>query len=150
MFSPKQDGREEYVYNGKAHRKCITLNTVKLSLCKPWRRNEGTEAKLHSFLTSTLGGGEWSASYPSHFAPPVKNLQYPLNRELSGPLTVWMFLEKKQEKNLHVLVLDIVSEIHFVYFNVSTVHNYEMYLLVVPVLLHWLYMQPVNQHLWMF
>jgi hypothetical protein len=46
-----------------------------------------------------------------------------------------MLLEKKQGKNLHVLVLDIVPEIRFVYFNVSTAHNYEMYLLVVPVLL---------------
>jgi len=30
-----QDGSEEFVYNGKAHRKCITLKKVKLSLCKP-------------------------------------------------------------------------------------------------------------------
>lgn len=36
---------------------------------------------------------------------------------------------------MHVLVLGIVPQICFVYFNVSTVHNYEMYLLVVPVLL---------------
>jgi len=29
----------------------------------------GAEVWLHTFLTSTLHGGHWSASYPGHFSP---------------------------------------------------------------------------------
>jgi hypothetical protein len=29
----------------------------------------GMEVQLHAFLTLVLGGGEWSASHPSHFTP---------------------------------------------------------------------------------
>ena len=38
--------------------------TQKLSLCTP---QSGVEAQLHSFLTSALDGGEWSASRPGRF-----------------------------------------------------------------------------------
>jgi hypothetical protein len=30
---------------------------------------EGVDVYLHSFLTSALGGGEWSASRPGRFTP---------------------------------------------------------------------------------
>jgi hypothetical protein len=39
----------------------------------------GGEVYLHAFLTSALGGGEWSASRPGHFIP-VKR----------APDTLWM------------------------------------------------------------
>jgi hypothetical protein len=29
----------------------------------------GVDVQIHIFLTSTLGGGEWSASRPCHFNP---------------------------------------------------------------------------------
>jgi len=41
--------------------------------------NGGVEVKLHAFLTSTLDGGEWSASCPSCFT----------HREM-GPGTNWI------------------------------------------------------------
>ena len=37
---------------------------VKLSLSTPWGHIVGIEVQLHSFLTSALDGGEWSASPP--------------------------------------------------------------------------------------
>jgi hypothetical protein len=30
---------------------------------------EGVDVQIHIFLTSTLVGGEWSASRPGHFTP---------------------------------------------------------------------------------
>jgi hypothetical protein len=44
----------------------------------------GVEVQLHSFLTSALDGGEWSASRPYRFTP-EKEYRYPLNRRLGGP-----------------------------------------------------------------
>jgi hypothetical protein len=35
----------------------------------PWRRIEGVELYLHTFLTLVLDVGEWSSSRPSHFTP---------------------------------------------------------------------------------
>jgi hypothetical protein len=114
MFWP-QDGSEQSVYNGQAHRKCVTIKKVKLSRCKPWKQTEDTEAQFHSFLTLVLDGGEWSAACPSNFAPseepPVPNEQ-----EAEWTLNpIWMFLEKKQEENLLVLVLDFLPELCFMY-----------------------------------
>jgi len=34
----------------------------------------GVEVSLHAFFTSTLGGGEWSASLLSHSTPGERNL----------------------------------------------------------------------------
>jgi hypothetical protein len=35
-----------------------------------WRGERGVvEVDPHSFLTLTVGGGEWSSSYSGHFAP---------------------------------------------------------------------------------
>jgi len=39
----------------------------------------GVEVQLHSFLTSAIDGGEWSASRSGRFAPNEGAL-YPLNR----------------------------------------------------------------------
>ena len=44
----------------------------------------GVQTKQNSFLTSSLGGGEWSASRPDRFTP-GKELRYPLNRWLAEP-----------------------------------------------------------------
>jgi hypothetical protein len=41
--------------------------------------------KLHSFLTSALGGGEWSVSRQGHFTPVGKSHRYPLHRRRYGP-----------------------------------------------------------------
>jgi hypothetical protein len=41
----------------------------------------GAELQLHEFLTSTLGGREWSVS----FIPRGKSPRYQLNGRLSGP-----------------------------------------------------------------
>jgi hypothetical protein len=40
---------------------------------------------FYSFLTSTLDGGEWSASCPGRALSPGKDPQYPLYRRLGGP-----------------------------------------------------------------
>jgi len=37
----------------------------------------GSGGILHAFLTSALGGGEWSASHPGRFNP-GERLRYPL------------------------------------------------------------------------
>jgi len=56
-----------------------------------WRscpRNEGgggAETWLQLNSTSAQDGGEWSASRPGRFIP-KKELRYPLNRRLDGPL----------------------------------------------------------------
>jgi hypothetical protein len=42
------------------------------------------ELYLHTFLTSAVDGGEWSASRPGHFIPRGKNPRYPLDRMLGG------------------------------------------------------------------
>jgi hypothetical protein len=39
----------------------------------------------YSFLTSALGGGEWSASRPGRALPLGKDSQYQLDRMLGGP-----------------------------------------------------------------
>jgi hypothetical protein len=44
----------------------------------------GVELYLHAFLTSALGGSEWSASRPSRFTP-GKSPWYPSDRRLGGP-----------------------------------------------------------------
>jgi hypothetical protein len=42
------------------------------------------QVQVNSFLTSTLGGGEWSTSRPGHFTS-KKVPRQPLNRRLRGP-----------------------------------------------------------------
>ena len=50
----------------------------KLSLSRPWKYMEGgIEIQLHSFITSSLVGGEWSASFPGRFTPSEKTSMGP-------------------------------------------------------------------------
>jgi hypothetical protein len=42
----------------------------------------GAELQLHSFLNSTLNGGEWSTSLPDRFTLKERD---PLDRRLDGP-----------------------------------------------------------------
>lgn len=42
---------------------------MQFSLHAPWRHKSADEVKLHLFLTSALGGSEWSAIYPGRFNP---------------------------------------------------------------------------------
>jgi hypothetical protein len=58
---------------------------------------ERVEVQIHTFLTSALDGGKWSASHPSHFAL-RKKVPVPLDRRLSGPWS-WSGCDGK-EKNL--------------------------------------------------
>jgi len=44
----------------------------------------GVAVELHTFLTSTPDGSEWSASCPDLFTPGIR-LQYPLVWQLDGP-----------------------------------------------------------------
>jgi len=65
----------------------IKLN---LSLSAPRRHTGGEEVQLHSFLTTTLDGGEWSVSQPDRFTAGKKS-RYLLKKRLgeahrrSGP-----------------------------------------------------------------
>jgi len=54
-----------------------------LFLSMQWRHVGGVEVYIHSFLTTAVGGGEWSTSFPC-CCTPVKEPQYPLNRRLDG------------------------------------------------------------------
>jgi hypothetical protein len=62
---------------------------IKLSLCFNWVSHhesilgEWKYSSTHS-LTSTLDGGEWSASRPGRFTPKGKKPWYPMDRRLSG------------------------------------------------------------------
>jgi len=42
------------------------------------------EVYLHTFFTSALHGGEWSASFPGHFTI-WKEPTHPLDKRLGGP-----------------------------------------------------------------
>ena len=54
------------------------------------------EVQLYSFLTSTLDGGEFSASRPGH-STPRKRAPYPLNRRRVGtPEPVWRFWRRDE------------------------------------------------------
>jgi len=53
---------------------------IKFALHMPWRLIGHVEVELHSFLTSAVYGGEWSASCHDHFtsregAPPLATEQ---------------------------------------------------------------------------
>jgi len=54
------------------------------SFSTPWRRVGWVEVQLHSFLTSALEGGEWSALHlgPCTFG---KAFRFPSNMRLRGP-----------------------------------------------------------------
>jgi hypothetical protein len=60
---------------------------VKLSLwltkCHDMKMYWGVEVKLHVFLTSTLDGGEWSASNSGRFIPEERPARNPLDRRLA-------------------------------------------------------------------
>jgi hypothetical protein len=45
----------------------------------------GVKLQLHAFLTSTLDGGEWSASRRGRFTPQGKSPWCPLDGRLGGP-----------------------------------------------------------------
>jgi hypothetical protein len=72
-------------------------NKVKLSLCSIKHHVKGNGGKAPPFLTSTLDGGEGSASRHSG----VKSPRYPLYRRLSGPQS--LSLHCGVEKNHFVL-----------------------------------------------
>jgi hypothetical protein len=48
----------------------VVKNKVKLSCYMPWRHMGERRYSPYSYLTSALGGGEWSASHPGHALPP--------------------------------------------------------------------------------
>jgi len=48
------------------------------SLSLPWRRMEGKEIYLHSFLTSLLDGGEWLTSRSGQFAAWIRTPDLPI------------------------------------------------------------------------
>ena len=64
--------------------KCLPLtylyNRVTLFLSTSWRHVGGVEVYLHSFLTSAIDGGEWSASHSVRFS------HNPWNRRLGGSI----------------------------------------------------------------
>ena len=53
------------------------------------------KAELHSFLTSSLYGSEWSALYVGHFMPEEIGFRSSLNRGFGGPRTGLDILERK-------------------------------------------------------
>jgi hypothetical protein len=62
--------------------------TVKKQSCPATRHGDAWEERMYSsysFLTSTLDGGEWSASRPGRALPRGKDPRYPLDRRLGGP-----------------------------------------------------------------
>jgi hypothetical protein len=61
------------------------IHKAKQSCYMPWWRLGEEEYSSYSFLTSALGGGEWSASRPGRALPQGKYLWYPLYRRLGGP-----------------------------------------------------------------
>jgi hypothetical protein len=65
----------------------LKVNT-KLSLClikhHVMKTYWGVDVQLHSFITSALGGGEWSASHPGRFTPSERAPRYPLDRRPGG------------------------------------------------------------------
>jgi hypothetical protein len=56
--------------------------------CVHVRNIEGMDVYLHTFLTSVLDGGEWSASHwPLYYWG--KSPWYPMDRRLGGPQMQW-------------------------------------------------------------
>jgi hypothetical protein len=63
---------------------------LKLSYHRPWRRLGGEEYSSYSFSTSTLDGGEWSASRPARVLAPWKGSPVPIVQEAGwAPEPVW-------------------------------------------------------------
>ena len=64
------------------------LDTIMLSLCKPRNHMEEKRYSCHSFLTSALDGGKWSASPSGRFTPrtaPTVSTDYKAGRTQSPP-----------------------------------------------------------------
>jgi hypothetical protein len=72
------------------------VKNVKLYQSAPWTFVKKVEVQLHSFLTSTPGGGECSTSRPGRFES-EKEPQWPRNRRLgSSQEPVWTFREREK------------------------------------------------------
>jgi hypothetical protein len=69
---------EETVHKGKVVPVLKQLSTA-------IREHMGSGGIAPPFLTSTLDGGEWSASRPGSFIRREKAARYPLDRRLGGP-----------------------------------------------------------------
>jgi hypothetical protein len=77
---------------------------IKLKLCHytPWRRLGERRCSSHSFSTSALDGGEWSASRPGRALVPEKGPPVPIVQEAEwAPESVWT--QGLQEKILSPL-----------------------------------------------
>jgi hypothetical protein len=78
-------------YQDSRRQDCIVYVKVKQSLYAPWRRLGGEEVySSYSFTTSSLDGGEWSASRPGRALPPGKGAPVPNVQEaVWAPEPVW-------------------------------------------------------------
>jgi hypothetical protein len=56
--------------------KPLIRNQAKVDAAHAMKAHGGVDVHLHTFLTSTLDGFEWSASRPGHCTPGI--LRYPL------------------------------------------------------------------------
>jgi hypothetical protein len=74
-----------FTATGKLKNIQCSLKRVKLSMfTHALKSYRGSKVIFHSFVTSTLNGGEWSTS---RHRPPWKRNRYQLNRSLRGPQT---------------------------------------------------------------
>jgi hypothetical protein len=71
-----------------------------LTMYHAMKTNGEVKVQFHTFLTSALDGGEWSATCPVLFTP-GDSPQYPLDRRLGGPESWSEHIDK--EKNSHPL-----------------------------------------------
>jgi hypothetical protein len=60
--------KENYITHTHVYLRCETVHLHAMKLY------EGVEVQLHSFLTSTIDGGEWSASRLGRFAPTKESI----------------------------------------------------------------------------
>ena len=77
----------------------MNVKFIKLSLSTPKRHIGGAEVQLHSFLTSSLDGREWSTSRPSRFIS-GKEPRCPLNRRLSESHSRSGNLQRRKKKTV--------------------------------------------------
>lgn len=68
------------------HTSSVASNITRISPCPSCDDTQGgEEEELHSFLTSTLYGSDWSTSGTKQFIPKKKEHHYQLNRRMDGP-----------------------------------------------------------------